>query len=83
MGPGRPGGGGRGTGRCRKPEATRVLSAERVAGRLSGKGEGGEDKMKILVTELGNGRVVGADELAELPGFDAWVLRLVGAYWRC
>ena len=38
MGPGRPGGGGRGPGnwRCRKPEATRVLSAGRVADRVVG-----------------------------------------------
>ncbi|KAK3312169.1 hypothetical protein B0H66DRAFT_486092 [Apodospora peruviana] len=65
---------GPGNGRCRKPEATRVLSAERVAERLL---EGGpEAGVKLVVTGFESGQEVGEEELKTLSGFEAKVVWL-------
>ncbi|KAK4184363.1 hypothetical protein QBC35DRAFT_59114 [Podospora australis] len=85
MGPGRPGGGGGegnvSTRRCRKPEVTRVLRAEKVADRFAAAaveekdGEGGS-LVQIVVTDLETERKLERGEYEHLPGFEARVVWL-------
>jgi len=77
MGPGRPGGGGRGGERCRKSEVMRVLSAERYSDRLGGgRGDGGRGGLKVVVTDLESGKEVGPEEVKALSGFEPVVIWL-------
>ena len=84
MGPGRPGGGGGGNitmRRCRKPEATRVLSAAKVAEKLSAMaaedGKNGEARLvQIVVTDLETGRVLDEGECQDLGGLEPRIVWL-------
>ncbi|KAF5675995.1 Hemocyanin beta-C chain unit D [Fusarium circinatum] len=64
MGRGRDGSGPPNTNRCRKPTATRVLSAAKFKDRLS---EG--DVLKITVTDLDTGKEVDEEEYKQMSGF--------------
>lgn len=64
MGRGREDSGPPNTGRCRKPSATRILSAEKFQDRLT-RG----DKLRIIVTDLGTGKQVEEGEYMQMSGF--------------
>ncbi|KAF4493250.1 Hemocyanin, beta-C chain unit D [Fusarium agapanthi] len=64
MGRGRDGSGPPNTNRCRKPTATRVLSAAKFKDRLT---EG--DVLKITVTDLETGKEVDEEEYKQMSGF--------------
>ncbi|KAL5590420.1 hypothetical protein FOBRF1_013977 [Fusarium oxysporum] len=64
MGRGRDGSGPPNTNRCRKPTATRVLSAGKFKDRLS-KG----DALRITVTDLETGKEVDEEEYTQMSGF--------------
>ncbi|KPM37859.1 hypothetical protein AK830_g8702 [Neonectria ditissima] len=64
MGPGRQGAGPPNTGRCRKPVATRVLSADKVREQLSH-----TNQVEIVVTDLETGKQVEQGEYTQMPGF--------------
>ena len=67
--------------KCRVPEASRVLSAAGFEDRLGGStdedGEAKEkEKVKIVVTDLETGEVVGKEVYGELPGFEPRIVWL-------
>ncbi|KAK3985450.1 hypothetical protein QBC44DRAFT_384841 [Cladorrhinum sp. PSN332] len=82
MGPGRPGGGEGNISvrRCRKPEATRVLSAGKVAAKLSAMVDDNKGKavelVQIVVSDLETGKVLEKGEYEHLDGFEARVVWL-------
>ncbi|KAH7008385.1 hypothetical protein EDB80DRAFT_575962 [Ilyonectria destructans] len=63
------------TRRCRQPEASRVLSAERVADKLR-EGDSKNDHVQIIVTNLETGKIVTADDYMKMPGFEPKVFWL-------
>ncbi|KAK3941640.1 hypothetical protein QBC46DRAFT_363211 [Diplogelasinospora grovesii] len=88
MGPGTGTGRGPngGRSRCRKPEATRILSAGHVADKLKPKSTKVSDDdddaetpaVKIVVTDLHDGRRLGETEYMKMPGFEPKVIWLAG-----
>lgn len=71
MGPGRESTGLRNRDRCRRPEASRLLCADKVADRLAA----GEN-LHIIVTDLDTGLRLGPGEYGKLPGFVPRILWL-------
>lgn len=75
MGRGAANSGRRSTRRCRQPEASRVLSAERVGDELR-QGDSENDNVQIIVTNLETGKTVTAEDYMKLPGFEPKVVWL-------
>lgn len=75
MGPGSANSGRRSTRQCRQPEASRVLSAERVVNKLR-QGDYENDSVQIIVTNLETGKIVTADDYKKMPGFEPKVVWL-------
>ncbi|RYP06965.1 hypothetical protein DL765_009293 [Monosporascus sp. GIB2] len=73
MGPGVDGKGGRNAGRCRRPEATRMLRVDdpRIAANLEK-----DPSVRLVVTRLQDGQVLGEEDYKGLSGFEprvAWL----------
>ncbi|KAH6844690.1 hypothetical protein B0I37DRAFT_166975 [Chaetomium sp. MPI-CAGE-AT-0009] len=73
MGPGVDGKGGRNAGRCRRPEATRMLRVDdpRIAANLEK-----DPGVRLVVTRLHDGQVLGEEDYKGLSGFEPRVVWL-------
>ncbi|KAL7948108.1 hypothetical protein V8C42DRAFT_316712 [Trichoderma barbatum] len=71
MGPGKAGVGLKNSSRCRKPAASRMLNAEHFVGQLAA-----DEAVKMVVTDLQDGRELTEEEYLKLPGFQPKVLWL-------
>ena len=74
MGPGRAGAGPNNASRCRKPAATRVLSAERFAEQLAA--ADADAAVRVVVTDLQEQRELSEEECSKLGGFEPRILWL-------